>query len=93
MSESYVYILRCADGTLYTGWTTDPAARLAAHNGKSGGGAKYTRGRRPCTLVYIERLPDKQAAMRRECEIKRLPRAEKEALCATKASEKNGDPL
>ena len=82
MAESYVYILRCADGTLYTGWTTDPAARLAVHNGKGKGGAKYTRARRPCALVYTERLPDKQAAMRRECEIKSFTRAEKEALCA-----------
>lgn len=80
MAESYVYILRCADGTLYTGWTTDVAARLAVHNGEGKGGAKYTRSRRPCTLLYTECLPDKSAAMRREREIKALSRAEKEAL-------------
>ncbi len=91
MTENYVYILRCADGTLYTGWTTDVEARLAAHNGRGRGGAKYTRARRPCMLVYAECLPDKSAAMRREAEIKRLSRAEKEALCAGVLAVGNGD--
>lgn len=74
----YVYILRCGDGTLYTGITDDIPRRLAAH--RAGKGAKYTRGRGPLELVYQERVPDKSAALRREIEIKRLRRAEKERL-------------
>ena len=74
----YVYILRCGDGTLYTGITDDIPRRLAAH--RSGKGAKYTRGRGPLELVYQERVPDKSAALRREAAIKRLKRAEKEKL-------------
>ena len=74
----FVYILRCADGTLYTGCTTDPASRLAQHN--AGRGAKYTRARRPCTLVYREAAEDKGAALRREAAIKKYPRARKLAL-------------
>ena len=74
----YVYILRCGDGTLYTGITDDIPRRLAAH--RSGKGAKYTRGRGPLELVYQEQVPDKSAALRREMEIKRLRRAEKERL-------------
>ena len=63
MAENYTYILRCADGTLYTGWTNDLEKRLAAHN--AGTGAKYTRPRRPVTLVYHEVFETKEAAMRR----------------------------
>ena len=74
----YVYILRCGDGTLYTGITDDVPRRLAAH--RAGKGAKYTRGRGPLELVYTEQLPDKSAALRLEIEIKRLRRAEKERL-------------
>ena len=74
----YVYILRCGDGTLYTGVTDDVPRRLAAH--RSGKGAKYTRGRGPLELVYQEEVPDKSAALRREIEIKRLTRQEKERL-------------
>ena len=74
----YVYILRCGDGTLYTGITDDIPRRLAAH--RAGKGAKYTRGRGPLELVYQERVPDKSAALRREAAIKRLRRAEKERL-------------
>ena len=74
----YVYILRCGDGTLYTGITDDIPRRLAAH--RAGKGAKYTRGRGPLELVYQERVPDKSAALRRETAIKRLRRAEKERL-------------
>ena len=77
---AYTYLLRCADGTLYCGWTNDLAARLAAHN--SGKGAKYTRARRPVRLVYSEPHPTRGEAMRREAAIKRLSRAEKEALMA-----------
>ena len=80
----YVYLLRCADGTFYAGSTNDPARRLAAHN--SGRGAKYTRSRRPCTLVYWEEAADKSAALRREAALKKLSRAQKAALIE-KASE------
>lgn len=78
MKPNYTYILRCADGTLYTGWTNDLDKRLAAHN--AGTAAKYTRPRRPVTLVYQEAFPTKEEAMRRERQIKRLTRAEKLAL-------------
>ena len=74
----YVYILRCGDNTLYTGITDDVPRRLAAH--RAGKGAKYTRGRGPLELVYQEEAPDRSAALRREIEIKRLRRAEKERL-------------
>ena len=74
----WVYILRCADGTLYTGCTNDLSRRLAAHN--AGKGAKYTRSRRPVELVYREEVPDKSAALRREAAIKGLSRGEKLAL-------------
>ena len=76
----YVYILRCADGTLYTGWTADLAARLAEHN--AGRGARYTRGRRPVALVYQEELPTQAEAMRRERALQRLRRTQKLALIA-----------
>ncbi|MCQ4734734.1 GIY-YIG nuclease family protein [Anaerotruncus colihominis] len=79
-SGYYVYILRCADRTLYTGWTTDLERRLTMHN--AGRGAKYTRARRPVTLVYCESFNGKSAAMRRECAIKRMTRAQKCALIA-----------
>lgn len=71
----WVYILRCADGTLYTGTTDDVERRAAVHN--SGKGAKYTRGRTPVTVVYREACPDKSAALRREWAVKRMSRAEK----------------
>lgn len=72
---NWVYILRCADGSLYTGWTTDPQRRLKAHN--AGRGAKYTRSRRPAALVYTELCETKAAALRRERQIKGLTRSEK----------------
>ena len=72
---NYTYMLECADGTLYTGWTNDLEKRLAAHN--AGQGAKYTRSRKPVRLVYAEEHEDKRDAMRREAEIKRLTRREK----------------
>lgn len=74
----HVYILRCGDGTLYTGIANDVERRLAAH--RAGKGAKYTRGRGPLELVYTEQAADKSAALRREIEIKRLTKQEKEAL-------------
>lgn len=64
----YVYILECCDGTLYTGYTSDVAKRVAKHN--LGAGAKYTRGRTPCRLVYVEGFISKNDAMRREWNIK-----------------------
>ena len=72
----YVYILRCADGTLYTGIAKDPHRRCAEHNG-DGPGARYTSGRRPVELVYTEEAADRSAASRREAAIKRLSRREK----------------
>ena len=78
MSENYTYILRCSDGTLYTGWTNDLEKRLAAHN--AGTASKYTRPRRPVELVYHETFPTKEAAMQREWQIKQLTRREKLAL-------------
>lgn len=74
----YVYLLRCADGTLYTGFTNDLARRLAVHN--AGRGAKYTRGRRPVELVYWESFSNKSSALRREYAIKQLPRRQKLTL-------------
>lgn len=74
----YLYILRCGDGSLYTGITVDVAKRLQAH--RCGKGAKYTRGRGPLELVYREACPDHSAALRRELEIKALSREEKEKL-------------
>lgn len=74
----YVYILSCSDGSLYTGYTTDPERRVEEHN--LGTGAKYTRGRTPVELVHLEEYDDKSTAMSREYEIKQLRRSEKEAL-------------
>lgn len=74
----YLYILRCGDGTLYTGIAADVDRRLAAH--QSGKGAKYTRGRGPLEVVYQEECADKSAALRREVAVKKLSRAEKLAL-------------
>ena len=79
-----VYMLQCADGTLYTGWTTDLEQRLRVHN--SGQGAKYTRGRRPVSLVYWEEQPDRSAAQKREAAIRRLSRTEKSKLIEERAS-------
>lgn len=74
----YVYVLRCADGTFYTGWTTDPERRTKVHN--SGKGAKYTRSHLPVELIYTEEFDNKIDAQRREYAIKQLSRAEKERL-------------
>ena len=74
----WVYIAKCADGTLYTGMTTDISRREKTHN--SGKGAKYTRSRRPVSRVYSEECADKSAALKRECAIKKLTRSEKLAL-------------
>jgi putative endonuclease len=74
----FAYLLRCGDGSLYAGSTLDLAAREARHN--AGQGAKYTAGRRPVRLVYSEAFDSQQAAMARERELKRLPKAKKEEL-------------
>ena len=76
----WVYILRCADGTLYTGATNDLDRRLAAHN--AGRGAKYTRARRPVALVYREAAADQRAALQRAAALKKLARAAKLRLIA-----------
>ena len=75
---NYVYLLRCADGTIYCGWTTDPEKRLKAHN--SGQGAKYTRSRLPVKMVYCESFEDHDEALSREWHLKRMCREEKMAL-------------
>ncbi len=75
----FVYIVRCADETLYTGWAMDLARRVAAHN--AGRGARYTRLHGPVELVYSEEVPNRSAALKRERVIKRYPRAKKLALC------------
>ncbi len=77
----HLYILKCGDGTLYTGIALDVEKRFAAH--ASGKGAKYTRGRGPLTLLYQEVCGDHTAALRRELEVKALTRQEKENLIAS----------
>ena len=72
---NYTYILKCADGTFYTGWTNDLDRRLAAHN--AGKGGKYTRSHRPVSLAYFETFKTREEAMRREVQIKQLTRAQK----------------
>ena len=79
-----VYIARCRDGTLYTGVTTDPERRLLEHN--SGAGGAYTRSKTPVVMVYREPAADRSGAQKRERAIKRLSRAEKEALVAASGS-------
>jgi putative endonuclease len=71
----FVYIVECADQTLYTGWTTDVERRLKAHN--AGRGARYTRQHGPVRLVYVEEAPDRRAALKRELQIKRMSHLEK----------------
>ena len=81
----FVYMLRCSDGSLYTGYTDDVQRRLSVHN--SGKGAKYTRSRLPVEVVYREEVPDKSAAMRREAAIKKLTRKQKMLLMETAEQE------
>ena len=73
--EAWVYVLRCADGSLYTGWTVDVDRRVAAH--QAGSASRYTRSRLPVTLAASWEHPDRSAALREEARIKALPRAEK----------------
>lgn len=77
MNRWYVYILQCADQSLYTGTTTDPERRLHEHNHDDRLGAAYTRGRRPVSLLYKESCPDRSAALLREHAIRQLRRDEK----------------
>ena len=77
---AYVYLLRCADGSYYTGWTNNLARRLAAH--QAGRGARYTRGRRPVTLAYVEECADARAARQREYRLRHESHAAKRALAA-----------
>lgn len=81
---AYTYIVECADGTYYTGWTTELAGRIAAHD--AGTGARYTRGRGPVKLVYAEEFSEPNQARRREWEIKQLTRRQKAALIASRTS-------
>ena len=76
--EYYCYMVECSDGSLYTGWTTDPERRVKEHN--AGRGALYTRWRRPVELKYLEKKKDRSTAQRRENEIKKLTREKKIAL-------------
>jgi putative endonuclease len=83
----FCYILECADGSYYTGWAVDPHKRHLVHN--SGNGARYTRIRRPTRLVYIEEMPDRSSAQKRELAIKRMDHSKKsklieQATCLTK---------
>ncbi|MFW5734689.1 MAG: GIY-YIG nuclease family protein [Oceanidesulfovibrio sp.] len=82
-----VYLLECADGTLYCGVTTNMERRLAEHNGEAPGGARYTRARRPVRVAACAACPDRSAACKLEAQIKRLPRTEKLShLCMVHAS-------
>jgi putative endonuclease len=80
-----VYLLRCNDGTLYCGWTTDVERRLEEHN--AGRASRYTRPRLPAQLVYAREMPDRSAAMREEARIKRLSRSQKHALAEVRLVE------
>lgn len=82
MTGSYVYIVECSDGTLYTGWTNRPLQRIKAHS--EGRGAKYTKGRGPVTLVYLEELENKSAGLIREAKIKKLTKEKKVQLIESK---------
>lgn len=84
--KHYVYILECADKSLYTGWTTSPEKRLKTHN--EGKGAKYTKSRLPVSMLYCEEFSSKSEALRRECEIKKLSRQKKLEMIAKQAKER-----
>lgn len=74
----YCYIVECADGTYYTGWAVNPEKRVAVHN--KGRGARYTKTRIPVKLIYVEELPDRKSAMKREIAIKRMSHEQKKKL-------------
>jgi putative endonuclease len=81
MKGHFVYILKCRNGELYTGYTVDPETRLRLHN--SGVASKYTRGRLPINLVRLEKYPSRSAALKREAKIKKLSRLEKLRFCSS----------
>ena len=81
---AFVYLLECADGTYYTGWTVDLKTRLDSHN--AGTGSRYTRGRLPVRLAYWEQSPSKSEAMRREAALRRLSHDAKSLLAAAQAA-------
>ena len=87
MPMDYVYIVRCSDGSLYTGWTTDVERRIQLHN--QGRGAKFTRGRGPVRLVHLESFTNKSDALKREAAIKKLTRVKKEQLIAGTLTEES----
>lgn len=89
MGGNFTYILRCADGTFYTGWTNDLEKRLKSHN--EGTASKYTRARRPVEMVYYEEFETKQAAMQREYALKQLSRAQKAAIIEKKEEKEIGE--
>ncbi|MBV0902091.1 GIY-YIG nuclease family protein [Haloarcula salina] len=89
-SPHYVYVLRCSDGTFYTGYTTDVERRVREHD--AGEGAKYTRGRTPVELVHVESFESRSAAMSREYEVKQRTRAGKERLVESSDAEDAFDP-
>lgn len=89
-NNHYVYILLCNDHTYYTGYTTDVARRLKMH--EAGKGAKYTRGRSPLQLVYVEQCCSKSTALKREYEIKQMTRLDKERLIAKKGWQTDANP-
>lgn len=84
MNSWFVYILRCADDTLYTGVTTDPVRRLREHNGEIKGGARYTRTRQPVAMIWQESQPNRSEACKREAYVKRLSRSAKLRLISEK---------
>ncbi|WP_286946891.1 GIY-YIG nuclease family protein [Acetobacterium sp. UBA5834] len=86
IDKAHVYIVKCSDDTLYTGWTTQIEARIKAHN--AGTGAKYTRGRLPVTLVYWETLTTRSEALSREAAIKKMSKAKKLELIKNHESKK-----
>jgi predicted GIY-YIG superfamily endonuclease len=85
MGETWVYMLRCADGSLYTGWTVDLQRRLARH--QAGTASRYTASRLPVELAWLQQMPDRRAARRMETLIKKLGRSEKLALLAARVDD------
>ena len=87
-NSNYAYMLLCADGTYYSGWTNDPQRRKKAHN--SGRGSRYTRARLPVRMVYMEEFTDRVSAMKREAELKKLSHEEKRELAHRYLEEHDG---